>query len=439
MPLVVLACGIVLLFCLVIVVKLNGFLALLLTALFVGLLQGMDFLAIVASVEAGLGGTLGHLGLIIALGAILGKLLSDGGGAQRIATTFINTCGEKRVEWAMCMASFVLGAILFWEVSFVLLLPIVYTVAMEARVRLLRVAIPFVMSITIAHCFLPPHPGPVAIAGIFNANLGLVLLYGLIISIPAAVIFGPGIVKLYNWDVEIPHHLATKTNFSEDEMPGFGISLITALSPVVLILVGVVAQFTMPGDLFATRVLRFIGHADIAMLIAVLMAMYVFGTRGQKRTMGQQMKSVEAGLMSMGAILFVIGGGGAFKQVILDSGIDKYIAQVTSMWAISPLILGWLVTVCIRFCVGSATVTVLTASAIVLPIQQATGASPELMVLAIATASVFGGPPNDAAFWMVKEYFNLSIVQTVKFWSVQASLLALYGLLGVMLLNALLF
>ncbi|GHV54721.1 gluconate transporter [Deltaproteobacteria bacterium] len=439
MPLIILACGIVLLFCLVILVKLNGFLSLLLAALFVGLLQGMDFLAIVTSIEAGLGGTLGHLGLIIALGAILGKLLSDGGGAQRIATTFINTFGEKHVEWGMCMAAFVLGAILFWEVSFVLLLPIVYTVAMEARVRLLRVAIPFVMSITIAHCFLPPHPGPVAIAGIFNANLGLVLFYGLLVSIPAAVIFGPGVAKLYKWDVEIPHNLATRTDFKEEEMPGFGISLLTALAPVFLILIGVVVQFIMPKGFFVTNVLRFIGHADIAMLLAVLMALYVFGTRGQKRTIGQQMKSVEAGLMSMGAILFVIGGGGAFKQVILDSGIDKYIAQVTSMWAISPLVLGWLVTVCIRFCVGSATVTVLTASAIVLPIQQASGASPELMVLAIATASIFGGPPNDAAFWMVKEYFNLSITQTVKFWSVQASLLAIFGLLGVLSLNMILF
>lgn len=437
MPLVVLACGIVLLFCLVIVVKLNGFLSLLLTALFVGLLQGMDFLAIVSSIEAGLGGTLGHLGLIIALGAILGKLLSDGGGAQRIATTFIKTFGEKHVEWAMCAAAFVLGAILFWEVSFVLLLPIVYTVAVEARVRLLRVAIPFAMAITIAHCFLPPHPGPVAIAGIFNANLGLVLFYGLIISIPAAIIFGPGIAKLYKWDLEIPHHLVTRTDFKEEEMPGFAISLITALTPVFLILIGVVAQFTMPKELFATRILRFIGHADIAMLIAVLLALYVFGSYGQKRSIGQQMKSVEVGLMSMGAILFVIGGGGAFKQVILDSGMDKYIAQVTSAWSISPLVLGWLVTVCIRFCVGSATVTVLTASAIVLPIQQATGASPELMVLSIATASVFGGPPNDAAFWMVKEYFNLNIIQTVKFWSVQASLLAVYGLCGVLLLNML--
>jgi Gnt-I system high-affinity gluconate transporter len=436
MPLIALALGIVVLFILIIVFKLNAFLSLIISATFVGFFQGMEPLSIVTSIETGLGGTLGHLAIIIGLGAIFGKIISEGGGAHRIASTLIKVFGEKRVDWAICLASFLLGIILYYEVSYILLIPIVYTVAVEAKVKLMKVGMPFLAAISIAHVFLPPHPGPTAIAAALGANLGLVLLYGFILAIPAAIIFGPLFSRLYkNWDIEIPNHLVTKHEFNMDEVPSFATSLLTAVSPVILILIGVITQFSLPKTSVVYKTLTFIGNADMALVISLLLAIYVFGLHRKRKTMPQLMKIVENALISMGGIIFILGGGGAFKQVILDSGMAKYMAHFTSGWNISPFILAWIIAVIIRIAVGSATVTVLTTAGIMLPILKASGVSPELMVLAIGSASIAWAPPSDVSFWMTKEYFNLTVGQTVKSVCFMYTLVAIYGLLGVLLLN----
>lgn len=438
MPLIALALGIILLFVLIIVFKLNAFLSLLISAIFVGLFLGMEPLTIVKSIEAGLGGTLGHLAIIIGLGAILGKLISEGGGANRIATTLISVFGEKRVDWAICLASFILGIILFYEVTYILLIPIVYTVANEAKVKLMKVGIPFLAAISITHVFLPPHPGPTAIAAALGANLGVVLGYGFLLAIPATIIFGPLFGRLYkNWDIEIPSHLVSKQEFNMDEVPSFATSVLTALSPVILILMGVIAQFSIPETTTIYKILTFIGNADIALLISLFIAVYVFGLHKKRKTMPQLMKIAEQALISMGGIIFVLGGGGAFKQVILDSGMADYISEFTNGWTISPFVLAWIIAAIIRLAVGSATVTVLTTAGIMLPIVQATGVNPELMVIAIAAASIAWAPPSDVSFWMTKEYFNLTIVQTIKSVCFMYTLVAIYGLLGVLALNML--
>ncbi|MFC5588109.1 gluconate:H+ symporter [Sporosarcina soli] len=438
MPLIALAVGIIILFILIIVFKLNAFLSLMISAIFVGLFQGMEPIEIVKSIESGLGGTLGHLAIIIGLGAILGKLISEGGGANRIATTLIKVFGEKRVDWAICLASFLLGIILFYEVSYILIIPIVYTVVIEAKVKLLKVGLPFLAAISITHVFLPPHPGPTAISAVFGANLGVVLGYGLVLAIPAAIIFGPLFSKLYkNWDIEIPTHLVSKKEFNMDEVPSFATSLFTALSPVILILIGVIAEFSFPQTSITHKTLTFIGNADMALLISVFIAIYVFGLHKKRKTMSQLMKIAEDALISMGGIIFILGGGGAFKQVILDSGMANYIADFTSGWDISPFILAWIIAAIIRLAVGSATVTVLTTAGIMLPIVATTGISAELMVLAIGSASIAWAPPSDVSFWMTKEYFNLTIVQTVKTVCFMYTLVAIYGLLGVLALNML--
>jgi Gnt-I system high-affinity gluconate transporter len=436
LPLIALALGIVILFILIIVFKLNAFLSLIISAISVGLILGMEPLAIVKSIETGLGGTLGHLAIIIGLGAIFGKIISEGGGANRIATSLIKIFGEKRVDWAICIASFLMGIILFYEVSYILIIPIVYTVAIEAKVKLLKVGLPFLAAISITHVFLPPHPGPTAIAGALGANLGVVLGYGLILAIPAAVIFGPLFTRLYkNWDIEIPMHLVSKKEFNMDEVPSFATSLLTTLSPVILILIGVIAEFSLPETSIIRKTLTFIGNADIALLIALFIAVYVFGLHKKRKTMPQIMKIVESALIGMGGIIFILGGGGAFKQVILDSGMADYIAEFTSGWNISPFILAWLIALIIRIAVGSATVTVLTTAGIMLPIVTATGVSPELMVLAIGSASIAWAPPSDVSFWMTKEYLNLTIGQTVKTVCFMYTLVAIYGILGVLALN----
>ncbi|WP_263364163.1 gluconate:H+ symporter [Geobacillus zalihae] len=284
MPLVILGLGIVLLFLLIIVLRLNAFLSLILSAIFVGVFQGMEPLTIVKSIETGLGGTLGHLAIIIGLGAIFGKIVSEGGGAHKIARSLINKFGEKRVGWAICLASFILGVILFFEVTFILLIPIVYTVAVEARVKLLKVGIPFLAAISITHCFLPPHPGPTAISSVLGANLGMVLVYGLILAIPASIIFGPLFSKLYdNWGIEVPSHLMTRLEFSMNEVPPFVVCVLTALSPVFLILIGVIAEYTLPKDTVIYKILTFIGNADISLLVSLFIAMYIFGLRKREK------------------------------------------------------------------------------------------------------------------------------------------------------------
>ncbi|MGV3465963.1 MAG: gluconate:H+ symporter [Heyndrickxia sp.] len=439
MPIIALAIGIVILFILVIVFKLNAFLSLMISAICVGLIQGMAPLEIVTSIETGLGGTLGHLAIIIGLGAIFGKIISEGGGANRIASTLIKMFGEKRVDWAICIASFLLGIILYYEVSYILIIPIVYTVANEAKVKLMKVGIPFLAGISITHVFLPPHPGPTAIASALGANIGVVLGYGMILAIPAALIFGLLFTKLYkNWDIQIPSHLVTKKEFNNKEVPSFATSVLTTLLPVILILIGVIAEFWLPKSSIVYKILTFIGNADMALLISLLVAIYVFGLYKKRKTMSELMKIVETALISMGGIIFILGGGGAFKQVILDSGMAKYIADFTSGWNISPFILAWIIALIIRIAVGSATVTVLTTAGIMLPIIHSTGVNPELMVLAIGSASIAWAPPSDVSFWMTKEYFNLTIGQTIKSVCFMYTLVAIYGILGVLALNAVL-
>lgn len=436
MPLIVLGLGVVLLFVLIIVFKLNAFLSLIISSIVVGLCLGMEPLTIVESIKTGLGSTLGYIAIIIGLGAIFGKIISEGGGAHRIAHTLIKLFGVKKVDWAICLASFLLGVILFWEVAFILLIPIVFTVAVEAKVKLLKVGIPFLAATAITHCFLPPHPGPTMISGVLDANLGLVLAYGLILAIPGTILLGPLFSRFYkNWDIEIPTHLVSNKEFNMDEVSSFTTSVLVALAPVILILAGVIAEVTLPEESIGYMILTFTGDAIIALFIAVFIAMYVFGLRKKRQTMPQLMKVVETALVSMGGIIFIIGGGGAFKQVILDSGMADYIAELTSGWSISPYILAWIIALIIRLAVGSATVTVLTTAGIILPMMQTTGANPELMVLSIACASIAWAPPTDVSFWFTKEYFNLTIGQTVKLVSVQFTLLAIYGILGILLLG----
>lgn len=433
MPLIILALGILFLFVCIIVFKLHAFLALILTSLFVGFAMGLPAMDIIAQIQNGMGGTLGYLALIIGFGTILGKVLSEGGGAQRIAMTLIDKFGKEKIGWALALAGFIIGITLFFEVSLVVLIPVTFTVAMAAKVPLLRVGIPMLASITTTHAFLPPHPAPTAVVGIFGANLGLTMVYGIIIAIPTIIIAGPLFAKLFkNLNPEIPHHLITTKLFEESELPGFGISLFTALSPIILILMSVISGFTLPEASVVRKVVTFIGSPQIALIIGAFIAFYAFGLRGKKRSMTELMKIVQDAIASIASILFIIAGGGALKQVILFSGMADYIAKVTGDWPISPLLLAFIITAIIRIAVASATVTVLTASAIVLPMLQATGASPELMVLSVCSASLFCCPPHDGGFWMVKEFFNLSMWQTVKVGTGITTLISVLGLIGVL-------
>ena len=437
MPLIILIISIIILFVLIVKCKLNGFVSLLLACLFIGVVEGLPLMKVITSIETGVGGTLGHLAIILGLGAMFGRIMADGGGAQRISMTLVEKFGRKNVAWAVALTGFIVGITLFWEVSFIVLVPIIYTITIVCEIPLLEVGIPMLSAITVCHCFLPPHPGPIAVAGIFNANIGVVLAYGIIIAIPTLIVAGPlyyKLVKKTGLNPSIPEGMGISKVLDEKELPSFAISVFTALIPVVLIVASLIGGYLLPKGSNIATFFSFIGNTDIALLIAFLVALYTFGFRAGKK-MPELMNTSAEAIKVIAMILLIIGGGGAFKQVIIDAGVGNYVAKLMIGLPVSPFILAWAIAAIIRMAIGSATVTLFMASGIVLPILTQTGASPELMVLAVSCGSVFCDPPTDAAFWMVKEFFNLTMSQTLKMWCGLTSVISVMGLAGLMIIS----
>jgi len=436
MPIISVTIGVALLLVLMMVFKLNAFISLIIVSLAVAMLEGMTPIEAVESIEAGLGGTLGHLTMIIIFGAILGKLMTDSGGAQRIATTLINAFGEKRVQMAAVITAAIVGIALFFETGVVVLIPLVFTIATAARVPVLYLGMPVIAALITMHGFVPPHPGPTAVANVFGANIGLTMIFGIIIAIPAFILAGPVYTKLFkkeSLEIEIPKGLFNPKKFKEEELPKFGVSLFTALLPVILIALQAIIEIFMPESAIAP-VTNFIGNANIALLISVIVAIFTFGLNLGKK-MPEVMQSLSESVSGIGMILLIIAAGGAFKQVLVDSHIDKYISDLMAGSTLSPLLLTWLIAAILRIAVGSATVAGMTAAGIAAPLVASAGASPELMVLAAGAGSVTFSHVNDAGFWIYKEYFNLSIGKTIKTWSVMVTIISLVGLAGVLILD----
>jgi len=435
MPLLYVAIGVALLLLLMIRFKLNGFIALILVALAVGVMQGMPVNKVITSIKAGVGGTLGSLALIMGFGAMLGKLLADCGGAQRIATTLIEKFGTKHIQWALVLTGFIVGFALFYEVGFVLMLPLVFSVAASARVPLLYVGVPMAAALSVTHGFLPPHPGPTAIATLFNADMGKTLLFGTLLGIPTVILAGPVYARfLKNIDKPIPQGLYNPKTFTEAEMPSFGVSVWTALVPVVLMALRAVAEMLLPKGHVLLPYAEFFGDPVMATLIAVLIAIFTFGlNRG--RTMEQVMDTLTDSIKIIAMMLLIIGGGGAFKQVLVDSGVDKYIASMMHSTQLSPIFMAWSIAAVLRIALGSATVAAITAGGIVAPLIATSGASPELMVIAVGSGSVIFSHVNDPGFWLFKEYFNLTIGETIRSWSALETIISVCGLVGCLLLS----
>ena len=436
MPIISVTIGVVLLLVLMMVCKLNAFLSLIIVSLAVAILEGMTPTQAIASIESGLGGTLGHLTMIIIFGGILGKLMTDSGGAQRIATTMISAFGEKRTQLAAVFTAAIVGIALFFETGVVVLIPLVFTIAIAARVPVLYLGMPVIAALITMHGFVPPHPGPTAVANVFEANIGLTMILGIIIAIPAFLLAGPVYTKFFKkefLEIEIPKGLFNPKEFKEEELPKFGISLFTALLPVILIALQTIVQLVAPDSALAP-ITDFIGNANVALLISVIVAIFTFGLNLGKK-MPEVMQSLSESVSGIGMILLIIAGGGAFKQVLVDSHIDQYISDLMSGSSLSPLLLTWLIAAILRIAVGSATVAGMTAAGIAAPLVAATGVSPELMVLAAGAGSVTFSHVNDAGFWIYKEYFNLSIGKTIKTWSVMVTIISLVGLAGVLILD----
>lgn len=445
MPLVIVGIGIVALLVLIMGLKLNTFVSLIIVSFGVALLLGMPLDQIVKTIEAGIGGTLGHLALIFGLGAMLGKLIADAGGAQRIAMTLVARFGKKNIQWAVVVASFIIGIALFFEVGLVLLIPIVFAISRQLRVSILYLGIPMVAALSVTHGFLPPHPGPTVIAGEYKANIGEVLLYGFIVAVPTVIIAGPIFTKIAKRLVPESFtrtgniaSLGEQKEFDLEETPGFGISVFTAMLPVLLMSVATIftlLQETLGwGENSVISAIEFIGNASTAMLISLLVAVYTMGI-ARKIPMQTVMESCTTAIAQIGMMLLIIGGGGAFKQVLIDGGVGTFVAQLFEGSALSPILLAWLIAAILRISLGSATVAALSTAGLVIPLLEQSDVNLALVVLATGAGSLIASHVNDAGFWMFKEYFGLSLKETFATWTVLETIISVCGLGFVLLLS----
>jgi Gnt-I system high-affinity gluconate transporter len=416
--------------------KMSPFLSLLIVAIAAGLLLGMQPDALLKSIEAGVGSTLGGggLALIICLGAVLGKILEVSGAAEKIASQLIKNFGERNIQWALLLTGFLVGIPLYYNAGFIILVPLVFTLARKTKLPLLYIVIPMAASLSTTHCFLPPHPGPVVLVSAFKANMGKVLLYGLFIAVPAVIIAGPLLGRrLQRIKVDVSGFFLSEETPAEKNLPAALPSFLIALLPVILITLSVIASNFLPNGLLKT-ILLFIGNSTIALLLAVLLAIYHFGIR-KGISMETAMKWMTDAIAGIAMIVLIITAGGVFRQVLTDSGTGDYIAAFASKWNMPPLIFAWIVTALLRVSIGSATVAGITAAGIVSPLVTSGAVSAELMVLSVGAGSVFGSHINDSGFWMFKEFFRLSLKQTFLSWTVMETIISVIGLIGVLVLS----
>ena len=409
--------------------------SLLIVAIITGFCLGMQPKDILKSIETGVGSTLGGLALIICLGAILGKILEISGAAEKIASTLINGFGKKNTQWAVLLTGFLVGIPLYYNAGFVILVPLIFSIAKKANLPLLYVAIPMAASLSTTHCFLPPHPSPVFLVNAFKANMGKTLIYGSIIAVPVVILTGPVLGRiLQRIKVDINSFFLAAEPVREKKLPAAFPSFMIGLLPVLLITLSVIVDSLLPDQNLFKKIILFIGDPTIALLIAVLLAIWFFGLKAGE-TMATTMKWLNEAISGIAIIVLIITAGGVLKQVIQDSGTGDYISSFSTKWQMPPLLFAWVVTALLRVTIGSATVAGITAASVVAPLIATTNVSPELMVLAVGTGSVFGSHINDSGFWMFKEFFNLSLKQTFLSWTVMETSISILGLAGVLILN----
>jgi Gnt-I system high-affinity gluconate transporter len=416
--------------------KFNPFLAFLIVSLLSGWWLGMPIAQLTTSVKTGIGTILGDLVVIICLGAMLGKLVAESGAAQKIADVSVNLFGKKYFNWAMMLTGFIVGIPLFYNVGFVLLVPLVFSVTYRTGMPPVYTALPMLAALSVTHGFLPPHPSPSAIAVQLGASTGKVLLYGLAVAIPAVILAGPLFASTLKKIRTAPLQLFQPNEKTAAALPGAANSFISSLLPALLLIVLTAVPYIFTLSSNTAAIVSFWGDPVIVLLASVLFATFSLGI-----LQGSSIKSIMNfygdAVKEIAVILLIVAGAGALKQVFTDSGVSTEIADHLKNLSVHPLVLGWLLAAVIRVCVGSATVAGLTAAGIMAPVILSTGASPELMVLSIGAGSLMFSHVNDSGFWMFKEYFNLSVKDTLRSWSVMETIVSAAGLAGVMLLNVL--
>ncbi|RXZ31068.1 permease DsdX [Oxalobacteraceae bacterium CAVE-383] len=423
--------------------RLHPFIALIVASGLLGLLAGMPLPGIVQSFQDGFGGVMGFVGIVLGLGTMLGRLMAESGGADCIAQTLIRAFGKSRVHWAMTLAAFLVGIPLFFEIGFVLLIPLVFIVARRSGMPLFKIGMPMLASLSVMHGLVPPHPGPMLAIEAFGADIGKTIFFGLIVGLPCMIIAGPLFGSFVARHVAPAPSDALLSQLapplpptpSGGNRPGFGVTLITVLLPVLLMLLRTLGDILLPEDAALRHLIDFLGNPIAALLAALLLALHTFGlARGFSRE--QLLKLLDQSLAPTAAIVLIIGAGGGFKQMLVNSGVGNAIGMLAVQARISPLLLAWLVAGLIRVATGSATVATITGAGIVAPLAAMTpGVSRELLVLATGAGSLVFSHVNDAGFWMVKEYFNMSIGQTFKTWSAMETIISVTAIAIIMVLG----
>lgn len=418
--------------------KLHPFIALVVVSLAMGVAAGMQPVAAVKAFQDGVGNALGFIAVVVGLGTMLGKLMAESGAASRIATTLIDRFGVERVHWAIMIVAFIVGIPVFFQVGFVLLVPLVFTIARRTGTSLIKIGISLVAGLSVVHGMLPPHPAAMLAVSAYNADVGLTLLYGLIVGLPTAALAGPiygsWIAKRITLSPDNP--LAAQLGAeSNRESPGFGISVFTVLIPVLLMLAASAGDFWLPETSTARAILHFVGHPIVALLLALLFSFWSL-TRARSFSKEEILKFCNDCLAPTATILLVIGAGGGFNSVLVQSGVGRAISTIAVAWHASPLLLAWIVAALIRVATGSATVAMTTAAGIVAPIALATpGTSAELLVLATGAGALVLSHVNDAGFWLIKEFFNMTVPQTLKTWTVAETIIGVAGLVFTLILS----
>jgi len=417
--------------------KVQPFLAFLLVALGAGFGLGLPPARLMAAIYQGLGDALGSVVVIIVLGAMLGKLVADSGAAQQIATVMLEAFGLKYIQWTLMVTGLIIGVPLFYNVGFVLVIPLIFSVAYKYRLPAVYVGLPMLASLSVLHGFLPPHPAPTALVAQFHASLGLTFVYGLVIAIPAIILAGPLYARTLRGIVSVPLAGFVTESLPLAVLPGRLNSFVSSLLPVLLLGLALGLQAVLPANGPLAPLLVLLAEPAVVMLLSVLVATASLGlARG--RSLSQVMDGYGLAIKDIAAILLIIAGAGALKQVLVASGASQEIAAGLQGTGLPPLVLGWLLAALIRVCLGSATIAGLTAAGVMLPLLAHSPVNPNLLVLAIGAGSLAVSHVNDAGFWLFKEYFNLSVKDTLRSWTVMETIVSVVGLAGVLLLDWLL-
>jgi GntP family gluconate:H+ symporter len=430
--------GIALIVVLITWAKIHPFLALIVGGLAVGIVAGEDVADVIVSFATGFGTTAAGVGILIALGAMFAKLLADSGGADEIVDAIVGRASPRMLPWAMALVGAIIGLPMFFEIGLVLLMPVIYLVARRAQLSLIAIGIPALAGLSAMHGLVPPHPGPLIAIESLGADLGTTLALGVLVAIPTVIVAGPLFAPFAaRWvPVEAPHFFDARESGEMVKRPSFGITLATVLLPVVLMMGKALADILQDDEEdLVRRILDVLGTPVIALLIAVFVAIFTFG-RGAAMSKEEITKSVESSLPPIAGILLIVCAGGGFKQVLVDTGIGTQLADWATDANISVLVLAWVLAVLIRLATGSATVATITASALMVGLTEGLSQGEvSLVVLAVGAGSVFFSHVNDAGFWLVKEYFRLSVGQTIKSWSLMETILSVTGLVFVLLLG----